>query len=161
MADLQADLVPDLLLRARLQPGAAQLCLAGVLFRRAQMAGGEVVWTDLRQIRAGQIPAAVMAVLAAVIKRAVGRAVLRHGRQAVDGDQHPILRVVQAGDRPQKRAGIGVLRAAENVVRAPLLRHVARVHDVDALGIAGDDAQVMGNDDDGDVGLHGQIADHL
>ena len=51
--------------------------------------------------------------------------------------------LVQAGDAIEKPDGVGMAGPVEDVAAEALLDDLARVHDVDALGVAGDHAQVV------------------
>ncbi len=109
----------------------------------------------------GVFLAGVAAVFAPGVEGAVAGPLGGHGRQAVDGNQHAVLGVVQPGNGPEQGPGVGVLGVVENFRAAAGLHDVAAVHDVDAFGVAGDEPQVVGDHDHGGIGLFRDVPDHL
>ena len=66
------------------------------------------------------------------------------------GDRRQPLRAVavDARDRAEQPPRVGVLRVVEELVERALLDDAAGVHDDDAVGDVGDDAEVVGDEDD-------------
>ena len=76
------------------------------------------------------------------------------GQVARDGGERPFrLPNAAAGERSQERQGVRMLRVLEQGRRTPLLDDLAGVHDADAIAQRPDDAQIVGDEQDGGVGL--------
>ena len=72
------------------------------------------------------------------------------------GDRHQrlVARAVEPGDRPQQAPGVRVLRAhAKIVVGRRLLDDLAGIHHGDLVGVLGDDAEIVRDQDDRHVEL--------
>ena len=65
------------------------------------------------------------------------------------------------GHGADQRLGIGGLGAAQNLFRRSGLDDLAAMHDRDAVGNLGDDAHVVGDEQDADAAAVGQVAQEL
>ena len=101
-------------------------------------------------------------VRAARVERAAGRQVDQAGRGALDRHQPVAHLPVEAGHRAEQAPGVGVLAGARKIVlRGAVLDALAAVHDQDVVGQLGDDAEVVGDDDDRGAELLLQVADQV
>ena len=66
-------------------------------------------------------------------------------------------RLVQAGDGIQQAAGIGMPGPVIDIRRYPAFNDASGVHHIDPVGIARHDAQIMGNNDQGNAHAAGQF----
>src|SRR5579864_2978782 len=82
-------------------------------------------------------------------------------RQALDGEQAMSPAGVDSRHRAEQRPGIGMLRAFEDLLGGSLLDDLARVHDEHALAQAGDDSEVVGDENDRRTGLLVEVAQQL
>ena len=96
-------------------------------------------------------------------KAAAFRLVKRVGRRPLDGDQPPLPRqmTVDAWHRVDQRPGIGVARIGEDLLGRALLDHLAAIHDDDARTDAGDDAEIMADENDCGVKIAIELDDQL
>src|SRR3990172_8687147 len=108
-------------------------------FRHVHPAGGVVVLRHQLQ-RRELFFATVDAEGAARVERAAGRQVDEVGRRALDRHQLLARRLVQLRHRVQQAERVGVARVAVDLLGGGGLDDLARVHDVDAVGVAGDHA---------------------
>ena len=83
---------------------------------------------------------------------------LRSGRQPLDRLQRVGARPVESRHAAQQADRVGVVRVMEERLRRPLLDDASRVHDEDPPAHAGDDAEVVGDDDHGGVVLAARAA---
>src|SRR5439155_4120037 len=90
----------------------------------------------------------VAAVLAARLELAAARRRDEVRRQALDRKQLRLALLVEARDRAQQAPRVGHLRVGEELAGVGLLDDASRVHDVDALGHARDDTEVVGDEDE-------------
>ena len=98
---------------------------------------------------------------AACVKAAAGRRVHRIGRIARQRRFGAALRRVHGRARCQKGAGIGMRRAAINLINRAFFRHLPQIHHQHAVGHFRDYAQVMSDEQDGCTCLTLQIADQI
>ena len=98
------------------------------------------------QLRPGR--AELEAVRAARREAAARRRGERRGRRPGNRREPADARPVDARDRAEQAPGVGVLGVAEDRGLRPLLDDAARVHHDDPLGEVGDDAHVVGDDQD-------------
>ena len=92
---------------------------------------------------------------------AAGRAVVHRGRHSRYGRQALGPRPVHPRDRAQQAPRVRVLRVVEDLVDRPLLDDAPGVHDEDAVGDVGDDAEVVGHEHDARVGPLAQLLHDL
>ncbi len=114
-------------------------------------AGRRVTAAELDQRRLGR-RAGRYGDRAARLERTAGRQVGQRGRPPLERDQPRPARGDQVGHGPQQPDGVGHLRTAEHVVDGPGLDEASGVHHADAVGVAGDDAQVVGDQHHGGPG---------
>src|SRR2546423_1491307 len=82
-------------------------------------------------------------------------------RPALDGDEWRVGLVVDPRDRMEKPHRVRMRRSREDVRRRAALDDEPRIHDVDPLGHPGDDAQVVGDEDDGGPQALGEVPQQL
>ena len=87
-------------------------------------------------------------VRAARAEVAARRRVQQRRRRARDRRQASRAIAVDPRDRAEQAPRVGVLRVVEELVERALLDDPAGVHDDDAVGDVGDDAEVVGDEDD-------------
>ena len=116
------------------------------------------------------VEAALLHVGTARAEGAPRRRVHQIGRSATDGEQSRVRRLVELGDGRQQRLGVGHLHLVEQHRGGRRLDDSSGVHHGDVVGSAGDDAEVVRDQDDGhvaltlllgeqveDLGLHGHV----
>ena len=151
LANLQKGLIGHRMRMGLFQRKAAMKLLA------AEPACSPVrVRINLRRWHDG-LPAPVNGVGAARREGTAAGLLRRVQRRARNGQQPGGFVAVQPGDRPQKPHGIWMAGMIEKLLAAALLGNVARVHDVYPLGVAGNDAQVVRDDDQRHVRLPDNI----
>ena len=109
--------------------------------------------------RRGLLAAAVHRVHAARFERAARRRADHAGRGARDGGE--LAAPSRGGQRLEQTLGVGVVVAVEQVPALGPLHHLPAVHDDDLVGHVGDDAQVVGDEDDGGAELALQVPHHV
>ena len=79
------------------------------------------------------------------------------------GDAHESDRgvLVELGHRRQQGLGVGVAHVGEELSGSRLLDDLAGVHDEHAVGPAGDDAHVVGDEDDRHLQLPAELVDEI
>lgn len=82
------------------------------------------------------------------------------GREAGDGVELTSFFVI-CGDAFQEGAGVGVAGAIEKMMRGGGFDDAARIHDVDVVADLGDDAEVVGDEDDGGAELFLAVFDEV
>ena len=82
-------------------------------------------------------------------------------RHAVDGLKTTTARPVEARHRTQQARRIGMQGFVENARGRALLGDTRRIHDIDSIGIAGNHAEVMRDDDQRDAELARKIFHQL
>ena len=112
------------------------------------MTGGGAVGGDLAQ--RGIDVADRRAQRTARGKAAARRGVPQIGRQAGDGRQARGARPVEPRHGLQQAERVRVPRRAEHRIGGALLDDAAGIHHVDAVGVARDDAEIVGDDHQGD-----------
>ena len=105
----------------------------------------------------GGLPAFVNGIGAARCEGTAAGLLRRVQRRARDGQQPGGFVAVQTGDRTQKPHGIWMAGMIEKLLAAALLGDVACVHNVYPLGVAGNDAQVVRDDNQRHVRLPDNI----
>ena len=111
--------------------------------------------------RCGTTGAAILAVTAAVIELAVRFAVDRAGGIALNGGQTAVLAVVQTRDSVQQTVGIGVDGVFKQGELVAGFHDITAVHNIDAVGIAGHQPQIVGDDDDGETLVAGKLLQQI
>ena len=91
---------------------------------------------------------------------ATGGKARRVGRNAFDGDD-ALGGSVKAGDGVQKAEGIGMVGTAVDRGGGTDLDGTAGVHDQNAVRVAGDDAEIVGDEDHGGARLFGEPGQEL
>src|SRR4029077_20477234 len=81
------------------------------------------------------------------LKAAAGNRLERDRNQPFDCGQTLLLEV-QPGHRSEKTDGIRMLRSGKQRLDARVLDDASRVHDGDFVGKLGDDAEIVGDQDD-------------
>src|SRR5207237_7922832 len=95
------------------------------------------------------LAAHIAPVLATRFEPAAGRRRDQVRRETLDGYELGLAPLVEARDRTQEAPRVGHLRICEELPRVGLLDDLAAVHDVNALGHAGDHAEVVSDEDEG------------
>ena len=83
------------------------------------------------------------------------------GRRSVDGGELGAAAAVEPRHGRQQAARIGMQRAAEHGLRGAALHQARGIHDVHAVGVARDDAEVVRDDDDRDAEPPRQVLHQL
>src|SRR6266581_4564896 len=116
-------------------------------------AGGAVLAGVADGVQVGFVgQAAVHHVGAAGVEGAAGRQPDQAGRLAGDRAE-PLGGGRGAGDGLEQALGVGVVGLVEDVALGGLLGRAAGVHDHDVVGDVGDDAEVVGDHQQGGVGV--------
>ena len=105
--------------------------------------------------------APVAHVRAAGCEAAAERRVDEVGRPARDRGQPGVRRVLELGDARQQRLGVRHLHVGEQGRGRGVLDDPAAVHDGDLVGVAGDDTEVVGDEDHRHVALAALLADQV
>src|SRR5579859_1015742 len=105
--------------------------------------------------------AALDRIRAAGLEWAAGRRVDQIRRQAFDRDELFLARLIQPGDGLQQTQRVRVARVVEDLVGGAGFDDVAGIHDVDAIGDARDNTQVVGDHDDRHAQLLAQTLDQV
>ena len=91
-----------------------------------------------------------------------GQRVTDLGQVARDGEQLTVgLAEAATRDRVEQALRVGVARRLEHLVDVAGLDHTPRVHHADAVTHRADDAEVVGNEEDGGVELGSELADEV
>ena len=69
--------------------------------------------------------------------------------------------VLELGDAVQQRLGVGHLHVGEEALGAGLLDELAAVHHGDLVGVAGDDAEVVGDEHERHVAVAALLAEQV
>ena len=93
-------------------------------------------------------------------KRAAGRQRRQIGRLAVDRDE-PLIAVAHPRDRVEQRLGIGVGGRIEDLRHRSRLDHPPGIHHRELVAHLGDDAEIVGDEDQGEAVLPLQVAQQL
>ncbi len=120
-------------------------------------AGGYVVFGDW--FHPGVfLGAAFYGVVAAGVEGAAGGHAGGVGDVAGDlGEFASFSAGVEAGDGAEKAEGVGVFGVAVEVFGGCHLADLAGVHDADAVGVSGDDSEVVGDHEEGGAELLGEV----
>ena len=110
---------------------------------------------DVRQ--AWHFGAARLCDRAALAETAADRRRQQVRRHAVDGSEFAHPGLIQPRHRPHQPHRIGVRRRAKNIARRAAFDDLRGIHHVDPVGKGGDDAEIMGNQDDGDTETLGNV----
>ena len=143
-------------LARRLDPAVFRI--DGLDFGHA-VAGGEVPRLHLHE--GGILQALVDDEAAARAEAAARRRVEQVGRRPVDGGELGVAAAIEARHGRQQPARVGVERPAEHALGGAALDQARRIHDVHAVGVAGDDAEVVGDDDDRHAEPAGEVLHQL
>src|SRR5580698_5460398 len=78
-----------------------------------------------------------------------------------NGLQAPMARAVEAGDGAEQATRVGIQRMGKKLGGGRLLHHARGVEDGDIVGVLGDDAEIMRNQNYGEAEAHLQITDQI
>ena len=81
------------------------------------------------------------------LEAAAGRQIARIGHRALDRASRCVARR-RARDELRRPTRVGVLRLGEELADTALLDHPAGIHDDDLVGDLGDDAEIVGDEQD-------------
>ena len=123
------------------------------------MAGDQVV---LERLQLGPLARADFGrVGTAPVEGAAGRRIERRGQLALERDARPAPRRIHHRRAGQKRLGVGMARPGEDRLDRPLLHRPAQVHDHDLVGDVAHHAQVVGDEEIGEVELLLQVHEQV
>src|SRR5215468_7064696 len=94
-------------------------------------------------------------------KRTTGRQVHEVRGLSFNGLQFEFAWLIQTGYGAQQPERVGMARVGVNGANTALLNDLASVHDIDPRRIAGHDAEIMRDQDDGDVETAGDVLHQL
>ena len=72
-----------------------------------------------------------------------------------------MLVLTEPGDAVEQGLGVGMLRGAEDLLHGALFNEPAVEHDEDAVGKVGDDAEIVGDEEDGHAELFPKVAEEV
>ena len=94
-------------------------------------------------------------------EHAAGRRIDRARNIAAEHDAPALAVGIRDGNGRQQRLGVGMLRAADELLRRRVLHDAAEIHDDDAVGDVFDDGEIVGDEEVGEAELALQIVQQV